>query len=138
MRDMKAAYHLIPAWFAASVAISYGSALIVFAAAAWPGVDVGAGPLVFLDVLIGVMGIVSGFALLFKKEWGRQIIREGALAVTLFEAGRRLAPVGSVPELSTFIHLAILVVVLCLARISAGANTTAAYTSRDVVLKPLP
>lgn len=132
---------LIHAWqvvVAAGLAIAYGAVSASFATISvatqvedWA--EMNAATLLFgADLLIGTTATVVGFALLLRREWARLILAEGAIAVALYEFGRRLGALAAIPTEwrdETIGYYVAMVLAIALVRPLVRSSAAVAYTA---------
>jgi hypothetical protein len=102
------------------------------------GPKIGPSPLIALssvDLVIGVMALVAGFAFVLRRQWGRELLVYGWMPVVLYEVGRGLglAVVGlTLADVEGVAVSALMVAALVLAGLCARSPASEAYVNSRV------
>lgn len=133
----------LPIAAAAGFSSAFGLTKALFAlhslyAATVVGPKVGPSPLIALssiDLVIGVIALVAGFAFVLRRQWAREVLVYGWLPLVLYEIGRGLglAVVGlTLADVEGTSVTALMIAALVLAGLCARSQASEAYVnSRD-------
>jgi hypothetical protein len=137
----------LPVAVAAGFTSAFGLAKTLFAlhslyAATVVGPKVGPPPLIALssvDLVIGVVALVAGFAFVLRRRWARETLVYGWFPVILYEIGRGLglAVVGlTLADVQGVALSLLMVAALALAGLCARSRTSEAYVNSRAIPAP--